>query len=161
MNTLDIALVIITVVGFAYGYFKGLIKQLSFGAGIALGLLQAVLFYPTVTVWIKEYTQWADWIAVPAAFIAILVCVVLLFKVAGAILAGILNFCHLSFIDSILGAAFSTLVGMFIFVGAVALTENIMPDNRYTGKTSQEQSLLYKHTKILTSLIIDEAEKKI
>lgn len=161
MNTLDIALAAIILVGLIYGYCKGLIKQLSFGAGIALGLLQAVLFYPTAAVWIKDYTQWADWIAVPAAFLAILICVVIVFKVAGVILAWILNLCHLAFIDRALGAIFSTIIAMFILVGAVALTENFMPDNKYTGKTSQENSLLYKHTKILTSLIIDEAEKKL
>ena len=161
MNTLDIALAAVVLIGFIYGYCKGIIKQLSFGAGIALGLLQAVLFYPTVTVWIKDYTQWANWVAIPAAFVAILVCVVILFKVAGVILAGILKWCHLAFIDRILGAVFSAFVATLIFVGAVTLSENIMPENRYTGETTQKESLLYKHTKILTSLIIDEAEKKI
>lgn len=161
MNTLDIALAAVVLIGFIYGYCKGIIKQLSFGAGIALGLLQAVLFYPTVTVWIKDYTQWADWVAIPAAFVAILISVVIIFKVAGVILAGILKLCNLAFIDRILGALFSAIVAMFIIVGAVTLSENIMPENEYTGKTSQKNSLLYKHTKILTSLIIDEAEKKI
>ncbi len=161
MNTLDIALVLALLIGFGYGYFKGIIKQLSFGAGIALGLLQAVLFYPTVAGWIKGYTQWADWIAIPAGFLAILISTIIIFKIAGVILSGILSLCHLKFIDGILGAIFSTIVAMFIFVGAVTLSEDIIPDNRYTGKTSQEQSLFYKHTQILTSLIIDEAEKKI
>lgn len=149
------------LIGFIYGYFKGIIKQLSFGAGIALGLLQAVLFYPTVAVWIKDYTQWNDLLATPAAFLAILISIIILFKVAGVILSGILNLCHLKFIDSILGSLFSTFIAIFIFVGGVTISENIMPDNIHTGKTSQEQSLLYKHTQILTSLIIDEAEKKI
>ena len=161
MNTLDFALVAILLIGFIYGYFKGIIKQLSFGAGIVLGLLQAVLFYPTVTVWIKEQTQWTDLVAIPVAFVAILASVVIIFKVAGVILSGILKACHLRYIDSILGAIFSSFITMFVFVGVVTLSEKFLPENDYTGKTSQNKSLLYKHTKILTSLIIDEAEKKI
>ncbi|MBQ8270717.1 MAG: CvpA family protein [Bacteroidaceae bacterium] len=160
MNTLDIALTIIILAGFIYGYFKGLIKQLSFGAGIILGLLQAVMFYPAAAVWIKSHTQWNDWIAIPAAFIAILVCTIIIFKLAGIILAGILKLCHLSFIDNALGSIFSTIVATFLFVGGVELVEYIAP-NKYTGETSQKESLLYKHTKILTSLIIVEAEKNI
>ena len=77
MNHLDIVLIIVLLVGFTAGYYKGLIKQLSFGAGIALGLLQAILFYPQVAQQIEEKTQWHSWICVVLAFVGIIMITVL------------------------------------------------------------------------------------
>lgn len=158
MNTLDIILLIVAIIGFAYGYFKGIIKQLTLGAGIIIGLLLAVLYYPAGSEIIKGWTNLQNWLCIPIAFAAILMCTVLLLKVIGVLLSGLLKLIHLGFIDSIVGAVFSTIIGIMLFVGAVNLTSSISPDNKYTGKTSQEESLLYKHTKVFTSLIIDKAE---
>lgn len=158
MNTLDIILLIVAIIGFAYGYFKGIIKQLTLGAGIIIGLLLAMLYYPAGSEIVKGWTNLQNWLCIPIAFAAILMCSVLLLKVIGVLLSGLLKLIHLGFIDSIVGAVFSTIIGIMLFVGAVNLTSNISPDNKYTGKTSQEESLLYKHTKVFTSLIIDKAE---
>ena len=158
MNTLDIILLIVAIIGFAYGYFKGIIKQLTLGAGIIIGLLLAMLYYPAGSEIVKGWTNLQDWLCIPIAFAAILMCSVLLLKVIGVLLSGLLKLVHLGFIDSIVGAVFSTIIGIMLFVGAVNLTSSISPDNKYTGKTSQEESLLYKHTKVFTSLIIDKAE---
>ena len=46
MNTLDIILLVAVGIGALFGLISGLVKQLSFGAGIAIGLLQATIFYP-------------------------------------------------------------------------------------------------------------------
>lgn len=161
MNILDIILIIAAVIGFGYGYFKGIIKQLTLGAGIVLGLLLAVLYYPAGCEIVKEYTNLQDWLCIPIAFAGILLCTIILLKVLGVILSGLLKLIHLSFIDSILGALFSTIIGLMLFVGIVSITSGISPDNRYTGKTSQKNSLLYKHTQIFTSLIIDKAEENL
>ncbi len=158
MNTLDIILLIVVIIGFAYGYFKGIIKQLTLGAGIIIGLLLAMLYYPAGSEIVKGWTNLQNWLCIPIAFAAILMCSVLLLKVIGVLLSGLLKLIHLGFIDSIVGAVFSTIIGIMLFVGAVNLTSSISPDNKYTGKTSQEESLLYKHTKVFTSLIIDKAE---
>ncbi|MBQ8365412.1 MAG: CvpA family protein [Bacteroidaceae bacterium] len=158
MNTLDIILLIVAIIGFAYGYFKGIIKQLTLGAGIIIGLLLAMLYYPAGSEIVKGWTNLQNWLCIPIAFAAILMCSVLLLKVIGVLLSGLLKLIHLGFIDSIVGAVFSTIIGIMLFVGAVNLTSSISPDNKYTGKTSQEESLLYKHTKVFTSLIIDKAE---
>lgn len=161
MNILDIIILVIAIVGFAYGYFKGIIKQLTLGAGIIIGLLLAMLYYPAGSEIVKGYTNLQDWLCIPIAFAAILLCSVLLLKVIGVLLSGLLKLIHLGFIDSLLGAVFSTIIGLILSVGAVNLTSSIFPDNKYTGKTSQDNSLLYKHTKVFTSLIIDKAEEKI
>ena len=54
MNTLDIVLLVVAGIGMLFGLKSGLIKQLSFGAGIAIGLLQATIFYPKAAAWLQE-----------------------------------------------------------------------------------------------------------
>ena len=61
--------------------------------------------------------------------------------------------------DRILGAIFSAIVAIGIFVLGVNLSESVMPDNSVTSKTSQEESLLYKKVAEVTFLVIEEAKK--
>ena len=56
MNSLDIILMVAMFLGFAIGYFKGLISQLSFGVGIVLGLFQAIIFYKAIGARIESLT---------------------------------------------------------------------------------------------------------
>ena len=56
MNNLDIILIVAIIIGFAIGYFKGLISQLSFGVGIVIGLFQAVIFYKSAGARIESLT---------------------------------------------------------------------------------------------------------
>lgn len=161
MNNLDIALVVVLIIGFAYGYIKGLIKQLSFGAGILTGLLLAVLYNPLVSQWIINKTQWSSWVATPVAFIGILVCIVILTKVTGIVLSAMIDAIHLGFIDKILGAMLSSVVALLLSVGAVMISSEIAPDNKLTGKTSQNESLLYYKVKGFTDTVVDEAKEKI
>lgn len=161
MNILDIILLVAIGVGFIYGYCKGLIKQLTFGISIALGIILAILHYPVAAEYIKGLTGWIDWLCIPAGFVAIFICVIITLKVTGVVLSGILKLVHLAFIDRTLGAVFSTIIAIFICTGLINIVTTIAPDNKYTNETTQKESLLYKHMNIFTSLIIDEAEKKI
>ena len=117
MNNLDIVLIVALIIGFAIGYFKGLISQLSFGVGIVIGLLQAVLFYAPVAQRIQSATGWESIVCTAAAFIGIILAVILLFKIAGWIVSALLKAIHLAFIDRILGAVLSTVIAILLVVG--------------------------------------------
>ena len=54
MNTLDTVLLVAAGIGILFGLKSGLIKQLSFGASVAIGLLQATIFYPRATAWLPN-----------------------------------------------------------------------------------------------------------
>ncbi|MBR3883672.1 MAG: CvpA family protein [Bacteroidaceae bacterium] len=161
MNHLDIVLIIVLLVGFTAGYYKGLIKQLSFGAGIALGLLQAILFYPQVAQQIEEKTQWHSWICVVLAFVGIIVITVLIFKLASLILRGLLKFVHLEFIDKILGALLGCFVALLLTIGLSEVVSAIAPKTPIFGSTSQNESYLYKQLKNTTKLLLVEVKEEI
>ena len=62
MNTLDIIFAVVVCIGFAIGCYKGIIKQLTLGAGIVIGLLQAILFYPSLGCKLVEWTGWSEFV---------------------------------------------------------------------------------------------------
>lgn len=160
MNTLDYIIILVTFIGLIYGYIRGIIKQLSFGAGLAMGITLAMLYNSVAGEIIQSYTNLETWICIPLGFIAIVIIAILISKVLGIVLSGLLKLIHLSFIDSILGAIFSAIIAILLLVGAVNIAESIAPDNNYTGRTMQKSSLLYPYTQIFTSIILEEAENK-
>ena len=65
----------------------------------------------------------------------------------------------LGWFDRFLGAAFSASVAIGLVILGVNISESNAPDNEITGKTSQEESLLYKKCAEVTFLVIEEAKK--
>lgn len=161
MNNLDIVLIVALIIGFAIGYFKGLISQLSFGVGIVIGLLQAVLFYAPVAQRIQSATGWESIVCTAAAFIGIILAVILLFKIAGWIVSALLKAIHLAFIDRILGAVLSTVIAILLVVGITNAGNAIMPEIKLFSRTTQKESMLFNKVQNITLSILGELKKDI
>jgi membrane protein required for colicin V production len=159
MNTLDIILLVAVGIGALFGLISGLVKQLSFGAGIFIGLLQATLFYPKASEWIREFTGWESLVCAILGFLAIFAATALVINLLGITLKWLLKAILLGWLDRVLGAIFSVVIAMCIVVMAVNISQGIAPDNKITGKTAQNESLLYEKVAEVTFLIIDEAKK--
>ena len=159
MNTLDIILLVAVGIGIVFGLISGLVKQLSFGAGVIIGLLQATIFYPRAAAMLQGYTGWNDLLCTVVGFVAVFIAVALIINITGAILRWLLKAILLGWLDRILGAVFSAIVAIGILVLGVNISESVMPDNSITSKTSQEESLLYKKVAEVTFLVIEEAKK--
>lgn len=159
MNTLDIVLLATTLIGFIMGFWAGLIKQLTLGAGIAIGLLLAVLYYPAAAIWINGMTGWESWLCSVAGFTALLVSAVIAFSVAGMIIKWLLSLVCLGIVDRLLGGFLSAFIAMLAITMAVRVTSGIMPDNSITGETSQRESVLYNKVSKITFSVIEEIKK--
>ena len=158
---MDIVLIVALIIGFAIGYFKGLISQLSFGVGIVIGLLQAVLFYAPVAQRIQSATGWESIVCTAAAFIGIILAVILLFKIAGWIVSALLKAIHLAFMDRILGAVLSTVIAILLVVGITNAGNAIMPEIKLFSRTTQKESMLYNKVQNITLSILGELKKDI
>lgn len=159
MNNLDIILIVALFIGFIIGYFKGLIRQLTFGAGIVIGLLQAICFYPVISEKIQASTEWNIILCNILAFIAIIVAIILIFKICGWLLSTLLKAIFLGFIDKILGGLFCCVITCLLVVGIVNVADRFMPEFELTSQTTQEQSLLYKHVQNETFAILGEMKE--
>ena len=159
MNTLDIVLLVAAGIGLIFGLKSGLVKQLSFGASIIIGLLQATIFYPRTAAWLQGLTEWDNLICTIVGFIIAFAATAAIVNIIGTILRWLLKVLLLGWLDRILGAIFSTIVALGFVVLGVNISDSISPDNEITGKTSQAESLLYKKVAEVTFLLIEEAKK--
>ena len=159
MNNLDIILLVAMVVGFAIGYFKGLISQLSFGVGIILGLFQAVLFYKAAGARIESLTGWDSIICSIVAFVSIIVLVLIVVKIIGWLFQILLDAIKLGFIDKILGGIFGCIISMTLIVGAANASQVLSLKISAFEKTTQENSTLYKYVQEATFSLIGEMKK--
>lgn len=156
MNTLDIILLVISLIGFILGFKTGLVRQITLGAGIVVGLLLAVIHYPTAEVWIMDVTGWSDWVCSCLGFVLILLATIVVLSVVGYALRWLLKVVLLGFIDRLLGGVLATFIASLLLSIAVNLSTAIFPDNKITGKTSQKNSLLYKEVAKVTGQVINE-----
>ena len=160
MNLLDLLLLAFMIIGFAIGFKVGLIKQLSFGAGIALGLLQAIVSFSKVSAWMQGNTGWDSWICTPLAIILILAAVISLLQIAGWILSKVLELLHLKLVDRSIGAILATYISVLLLAAIVNISDRFSPDSKVLGKTSQSESLLYEKIVGTSFLVIEEAKKE-
>ena len=161
MNTLDIIFVVTVGLGFAFGCYKGIIQQLSFGAGIIVGLLQAILFYQPLGYKLFELTGWNSIICYILAWMLIFVIIVALFQLIGKIIRWFFKLILLGFADRLLGGLLCGIISIFLFVGAVSAINKIDNTNALFGRTSQENSVLYKPMRKLSVTFIEEMKKGI
>ena len=110
MNTLDIVLLVAAGIGMLLGLKSGLVKQLSFGAGVAIGLLQATIFYPRAAAWLEGLTGWDSLICTVLGFVLIVAAVTIVINIAGFILRWLLKAVLLGWLDRIAGAIFSIII---------------------------------------------------
>ena len=161
MNNLDIIFAAVVVIGFAIGCYKGIIKQLTLGAGIIIGLLQAILFYPLPGYKLLEWTGWNSVICNLLAGVLIFVIIVAIFQLIGNIIRWFFRLILLGFADRLLGGVLCGIISVFLFVGAVSAINKIDNKNALFGETSQENSVLYKLMSKLSVTFIEEMKKGI
>ena len=144
MNTLDLIFLVVILIGFALGCYKGIVEQLTLGAGIVIGLLQAILFYTVLGEQLHEWTGWDLWICCILGFIAILALIVTIFNVLASVIRWLFKLALLGTVDRILGGVLTALITVFLFVGGVSLISSLDEENGLFGRTQQENSMLYK-----------------
>ena len=159
MNALDVILVVAVIAGALLGLKSGIVRLLSFGAGIAIGLLQASIFYKKTAAWLQETTDLDSLLCLVLGFVIVFIIVAAIVNIVGAIMRGVLKAVLLGWLDRRLGAAFAAIIAMGVVVLGVNISEEASPGNEITSKTSQEESLLYKQCAEVTFLVIEEAKK--
>lgn len=158
MNTLDIILLVFAAIGIIYGFKTGLVKQLTLGAGITIGLLQATIFYQQGGMLINELSGWHIWICYILGFIAVFLVIAGVIILIGLLLKLLLKVVLLGWVDRIFGALFSMFIGVVILAVGVKISSSILPDNEITGQTSQKESVLYKNVAKITFTIMEEVK---
>ena len=143
METIDIIIAVLLVVGLISGLRDGLVKQIAGLAGLIGGLLLGRAFYMPVGAWLTGTFGISVEAAHITAFIVIMIVVPLLFSVVGWLVSKLLSIICLGWVNRLLGG----LVGVlkFALLAGIVITGIEFFDKRDTliAEAKKEASVLY------------------
>lgn len=143
MNAIDIIYIIATVVALIAGFMTGFLSKISTIVGIVFGIFNAIVLQENASKMLQDATELSETNATIIAFAALLVISFIIVKLVAAILTWILDLLHLGIINKLAGALLSALMALVIVTAIIDVTSVLVPDNKYTGKTVQQESLFY------------------
>ena len=161
MQTIDIIIAVLLVIGLISGLRDGLVKQVAGLAGLIGGLLLGRAFYMPLGEWIGSTLSISAEAAHIAAFITILIAVPLLFSLAGWLVSKFLSAICLGWINRLLGG----LVGVLkfaLFVGIVITgIEFFDKHDAIVSKEKKEDSKLYYPIYEVTGIFFDDIKEEL
>ncbi len=143
MNVIDAIYAFATLVALILGYKAGFIQKISSVVGIVFGLFNAAVLHESASEIISRYTGWDEVIVNVSAYIVIFVLSVIVVKLVAGVLSWLLSILGLGIVNRIAGALLSAFVTVIMVTAIIDVSSMFAPENKFTGKTVQEQSLLY------------------
>src|ERR1035437_2544606 len=159
MHTLDLLLLIPIVLGFVFGLFKGLIKELTSLAAIVLGIYGAKLFAPAVSGLLIHTFHFSGKTALPLSYLLLFILIALGLLFIANMLDKIFESMALGGLNKFLGGVF----GAFKYALIVSVLLNVFDslDSRLSiinGRTKME-SIAYKPILRLGPKLWEETKK--
>lgn len=109
MNTLDLILLVPVALGFVFGLFKGLIKELASLAAIVLGIYGAKLFAPSVSSFLISKLAFSSKTALPLAYLFLFIGIGIALLLLAKMLDKIFDSVALGGLNKLLGGLFAAL----------------------------------------------------
>ena len=161
MQTIDIIIAALLLIGLISGLRDGLVKQIATLAGLIGGLLLGRAFYMPVGEWLVDVLGFSLEAAYVTAFILILIVVPLLFSLVGWLVSKILSVICLGWINRLLGG----LVGVlkFALLVGVIITGFEFFDQRDSliSEEKKEASVLYYPIYDVTGIFFDGIKEEL
>ena len=144
MNTLDLVLLIPIVLGFVFGLFKGLIKELTSLVAILLGIYGAKLFAPFLANILTGKFHFTEKIAHPISYFILFVAIITALLLLAKMLDKILDSIALGGLNKFLGGLFGAL--KYALIVSVLLNVFDSLDSRFVfiKPKTKEESIAYK-----------------
>jgi membrane protein required for colicin V production len=144
MHTLDLILLIPIVLGFVFGLFKGLIKELTSLAAILLGIYGAKLFAPPISDFLIHKFAFSTKTALPLSYLFLFLAIAVGLLIVSKMLDKLFDSMSLGGLNKFLGGLFGAI--KYALIVSVLLNVFDSLDNHFTiikPKTKAE-SIGYK-----------------
>ena len=114
MEAIDIILIISALVGFAIGFFRGIIEMMSLTTGVIFALAQSSALLPWFTKLVDNAIGVGHWLSMALGFVLLIVVSIVIFKILGKILGALLDALHMRIVDQIAGGLFSAYIAFML-----------------------------------------------
>ena len=144
MNTLDFYLLIPIIIGFVFGLFKGLIKELTSLAAIVLGIYGAKLLAPKAYSILISTFGVNDTLAKPLSYLVLFILIVIGMLLLAKMLDKVFESMAMGGLNKLLGGIFGAL--KYALIVSVLLTVFDTIDSRFSilSRETKETSIAYK-----------------
>lgn len=153
MNTIDIVLGVILLIGFVIGFKKGLFVALAGLIGLIAGVYGALYFSGFAAGYLSVWFNWSEATTNLAAFAVTFLGIVLLVSLAGRFLTKIADFAALGIVNKLLGAVFNVLKYAFI-VSVIFMFVNVSERYSILSEEDRASSVLYVPVASLAPLVL-------
>lgn len=160
MNTLDLIILIPIALGFVFGLFKGLVKELASLAAIVLGVYGAKMFAPALSDFLIAKLSFSNKTSLPIAYLILFVIIVVVLLLLAKTLDKIFDSIALGGLNKLLGGVFASL--KYALIVSVLLNIFDALDSRFPiikPKTKFE-SIGYKPIMKLAPALWEESKKE-
>ena len=120
MNLVDIVILILFVPAIIRGVSKGFVQQAMALAALVLSIWAAFRFYQPLVAWLRPYIGVEDAVLKVIAFALILIAVIVVTNLIARLLARILRFALLGWLDKLLGIVFALGIAL-VLIGLLAV----------------------------------------
>lgn len=159
MNTLDLILLVPVALGFVFGLFKGLIKELASLAAIVLGIYGAKFFAPSLSVSLVNKLGFSPKTSLPLAYLLLFILIAIILLLLAKMLDKMFDSVSLGGLNKFLGGLFAAL--KYALIVSVLLNVFDSLDSKLTlikSKTKQE-SIGYKPMLNLAPTLWEETKQ--
>lgn len=136
---LDIALAVIMILGFLFGYSKGVIKTVFSIVSIIIGIIAALKLSPLTIDLFNTMMPNHPRVAYIAGFVATFLVVILLVRFIGNRLEAMLKVVQLNFFNKLIGGLITMLFSVLLFSSVVWFID----EARLISETQKDQSISF------------------
>ncbi|MFT3752496.1 MAG: CvpA family protein [Paludibacter sp.] len=160
MNKLDLILLLPVALGFVFGLFKGLIKEITLLAAIVLGIYGAKLLAPFVSGWLVGSFHFSEKTAMPISYLLLFVGIAVGLLILAKSLEKVFDSMSLGGLNKLFGGVFGAL--KYALIVSVLLVVFDAVDSRFSiiSPETKENSIAYKPLMKLAPTLWDEAKKE-
>lgn len=144
MNSLDLLILIPIAVGFIFGLFKGLIKELTSLAAIILGIYGAKMLAPAVSDILIKSFEFSAKTAKPLAYLLLFIAIAILLLILANVVDKVFSSLSLGGLNKLMGGIFGGL--KYALIVSVLLNVFDALDSRFSiiSIETKDQSIGYK-----------------
>ena len=154
MSLLDYIVVVLFVIGCAWGAYRGFFRQLASLLGLIVGLIVARNFYQLLAAKISPSYIDSLSVAQVISFLTIWIIVPLLFSIIANVLTRFFDIIPLGCLNRALGGILGGLKTVIVLGLIVGVLDVVDPENNLINRTKKKESMLYNPLQSIGSIFI-------
>ena len=160
MNKLDVLLLTPIALGFIFGLFKGLIKEMTSLATIVLGIFGAKLLSPFMSDLLVSLFHFSNSVALPLSYLCVFILIVISLLTIAKVFEKMVDSMSLGGLNKFFGGLFGALKYALIVSVLLTLIHALDRQFKLINRETKDNSIVYKPLLNLAPTLWDEAKNK-